>query len=56
MYAARKDLAEYNISSSESSGRNGRTEESIMNELNIFSAIEAKLDTLIHWLNERESN
>ena len=56
MYAARKDLAEYIISPSESSGRNGRTEESKMNELNRLSAIEAKLDALIHWLNERKSD
>ena len=56
MYAARKDLAEYNISPFESSGRNGRTEDSRMNELNRLSAIEAKLDALIHWLNERKSD
>ena len=56
MYAARKDLAEYNISLFESSGRNGRTGESRMNEMNRLSAIEAKLDALIHWLNERKSD
>ena len=56
MYATREDLAEYNISPSESSGRNGRTEESRMNELNRLSAIEAKLDELIHWWNERKSD
>ena len=56
MYTAWKDLAEYNISPSESSGRNGRTEESRMNELNRLSAIEAKLDELIHWMNNRKSN
>ena len=56
MYTARKDLAEYNIRPSESSGRNGRAEESRMNELNKLSAIEAKLDALIHWMNERKSN
>ena len=56
MYTAWKDLAEYNISPSESSGRNGRTEESRMNELNRLSAIEAKLDELIHWMNKRKSN
>ena len=55
MYAVRKDLAEYNISPFQSSGRNRRTEESRMNELNRLSAIEAKLDALIHWLNERKS-
>ena len=56
MYTAWKDLAEYNISISESSRRNGRTEEDRMNELNRLTAIEAKLDTLIHWVNERKSN
>ena len=56
MYTAWKDLAEYNISPSESSRRNGRTEESKMNELNRLTAIEAKLDALIHWINERKSN
>ena len=56
MYAAWKDLAEYNISPFESSGKNGRTEESRMNELNKLSAIEAKLDELIHWMNKRKSN
>ena len=56
MYTAWKDLTEYNISLSESSKRNGRTEEGRMNELNKLSAIEAKLDELIHWLNKRKSN
>ena len=56
IYTARKDLAEYNIRPSESSGRNDRAEESRMNELNKLSAIEAKLDALIHWMNERKSN
>ena len=56
MYAAREDLAEYNISPSESSERNDRAEESRMNELNRLSAIEAKLDELIHWLNDRKSD
>ena len=56
MYTAWKDLAIYNISPSESSGRNGRTEESRMNELNRLTAIEGKLDALIHWMNERKSN
>ena len=55
MYSARKDLAEYNIRPSESSGRNGRAEESRRNELNKLSAIEAKLDALIYWMNERKS-
>ena len=56
MYTARKDPAEYNIRPFESLGRNGRAEESGMNELNKLSAIEAKLDALIHWMNERKSN
>ena len=56
MYTTLKDLAEYNIRPSESSERNGRAEESRMNELNKLSAIEAKLDALIHWMNERKSN
>ena len=56
MYTAWKDLAEYNIRPFESSGRTGRVEESGMNELNKLSAIEAKLDALIHWMNKRKSN
>ena len=56
MYTAWKDLAEYNIRPSESSGRKGRAEESGMNELNKLSAIEVKLDALIHWMNKRKSN
>ena len=56
MYIAWKNLAEYNIRPSESSGRNGRAEESGMNDLNKLSAIEAKLDELIHWMNKRKSN
>ena len=56
MYTAWKDLAKYNISPSESSGRNGRAEESRMNELNRLIAIEVKLDALIHWMNKRKSN
>ena len=56
MYTAWKDLAEYNIRPSEPSGRNGRAEESGMNELNKLSAIEAKMDALIHWMNKRKSN
>ena len=56
MYTAWKDLAEYNIRPSESSGRNSRAKESGMNELNKLSVIEAKLDALIHWMNKRKSN
>ena len=56
MYTAWKDLAEYNIRPSESSGRNGGAEESGMNELNKLLAIEAKLDALIYLMNKRKSN
>ena len=56
MYTAWKDLAEYNIRPPESSRRNDRAEESGMNVLNKLSAIEAKLDELIHWMNKRKSN
>ena len=56
MYIAWKNLAEYNIRPSESSGRYGRAEESRMNQLNKLSAIEAKLDALIHLMNKRKSN
>ena len=56
MNVAWKNLAEYNIRPSESSGKNGRAEESRMNELNKLSAIEEKLDALIHWMNKRKSN
>ena len=56
MHTAWKDLAEYNIRPFESSGRNGRAKESGMNELNKLSAIEAKLDALIHWMTKRKSS
>ena len=55
-YTAWRDLAEYNIRPSESSERNGRAEESKMNVMNKLSAIEAKMDELIHWMNVRKSN
>ena len=55
-YAAWRDLAEYNILSSRSSERNGRVEESKMNVIDKLTAIEAKLDELIQWINERKSN
>ena len=54
MYTAWKDLAEYNIRPPEPSGRNSRAKESGMNELNKLSAIEAKLDALIHLVNKRK--
>ena len=56
MYTAWKDLAEYNIRPSESSRRNSIAKESGMNELNKLSAIEDKLDALIHWMNKRKSS
>ena len=55
-YTAWRDLAEYNIRPSGSSERNGRAEESKMNGMDKLSAIEAKLDKLIHWMNDRKSN
>ena len=55
-YTAWKDLAEYNIRPSGSSEKNGRAEGSKMNVMDKLSAIEAKLDELIHWMNERKSN
>ena len=56
MYTAWKDLAKNNIGLSESTRKNVRAEGSRMNELNRLSAIEAKLDALLNWLNERKSN
>ena len=55
-YTAWRDLAEYNIRPSGSPEINGRVEESRMNVMDKLSAIEAKLDELIHWMNERKSN
>ena len=55
-YTAWRDLAEYNIRPSGSSERNGIAEENRMNVMDKLSAIEAKLDELIHWMNERKSN
>ena len=55
-YTAWRDLAEYNIRPSGSSERNGRAEESKINVMDKLSAIEAKLDKLIHWMNDRKSN
>ena len=55
-YTAWKDLAEYNIRPSGSSEKNVRAEESKMNVMDKLSTIEAKLDELIHWMNERKSN
>ena len=55
-YTAWRDLVEYNIRPSGSSERNGRAEESKINVMDKLSAIEAKLDKLIHWMNDRKSN
>ena len=55
-YTARRDIAEYNSRPSESSGRNGRAEESKMNVMDKLLAIEAKLDELIQWMNDKKSN
>ena len=51
-----RDLPEYNFRSSGSSERNDRAEESKMKVMDKLSAIEAKLDELIHLMNERKSN
>ena len=55
-YIAWRDLAGYNIRSSGSSKRNDRAEENKMKKMDKLSAIEAKLDELIHLMNERKSN
>ena len=55
-YIAWRDLAENNIRSSGSSERNDRAEERKMNVMDKLSAIEAKLDELIHWINKGKSN
>ena len=55
-YTAWRDLAEYNIRPSGSSERNGRVEESKMKVMDKLSPIEAKLNKLIHWMNDRKSN
>ena len=55
-YVDWRDLAEYNIRSSGSSERKDRAEESKMNVMDRLSIIEAKLDELIHLMNERKSN
>ena len=55
-HIAWRDLSEYNFRSSGSSERNDRAEESKMKVMDKLSAIEAKLDELIHLMNERKSN
>ena len=56
IYTTSKDLARCNMRPSESLGRNSRAKDSEMIELNKLSAIEAKLDALIHWVNKRKSS
>ena len=55
-YTAWRDLAEYNISPSGSLRRNGRAEVRKMNVMDKLSAIEAKLDELIHLMKKEKSN
>ena len=55
-YTAWRNLAEYNIRSSGYSERSGRAEESKINVMDKLSAIEAKLDELIYFMNDRKSN
>ena len=55
-YIARRDLAGYNIRSSGSSERNDRAEKSKMDVMDKLSAIEAKLDELIYFMNDRNSS
>ena len=57
MYTARDELARCDMRpSSESSKRSSRARGSGMIQLNKLSAIEAKLDALIHWVNKRKSS
>ena len=57
MYTAWEDPARCNMKpSSESSKRSSRAKGSGMIELNKLSAIEAKLDVLIHLVNKRKSS
>ena len=51
-----RDFAEYNIKSSESSNRNGEAEVNKINVVEKLSTIEAKLDELIHLMNDMRSN
>ena len=57
MYTAGDEPARCNMRpSSEYSKRSSIAKESGMIELNRLSAIEAKLDALIHWVNKRKSS
>ena len=55
-HIAWRDVAEYNIRSSGSSNKNGRAEVNKMNVMEKLSTIEAKLDELIHLMNDMRSN
>ena len=55
-YTAWRNFAEYNIRSSGSSERNDRAEKSKMDVMDKLSAIEAKLDELIYFMNDRKSS
>ena len=56
MFTAWRDFAKYNIGLSESSRRNDIAEEYNMSVRDRLSAIEAKLDELIHLMNGKKSN
>ena len=55
-HVAWRDFAEYNIRSSGSSERNDRAEKSKMDVMDKLLAIEAKLDELIYFMNDRKSS
>ena len=55
-HIAWRDISEYNIRSSESSNRNGGAEVNKINVMEKLSTIEAKLDELIHLMNDMRSN
>ena len=55
-HIAWRDIAEYNIRSSGSSNRNGGAEVNKINVMEKQSTIEAKLDELIHLMNDMRSN
>ena len=55
-HIAWRDIAEYNIRSSGSSNRNGGAEVNKINVMEKLSTIEAKLDELIHLMNDMKSN
>ena len=57
MYTAGDELARCDMRPSfESSERSSRARGSGMIQLNKLSAVEAKLDALIHWVNKRKSS